>query len=236
MKKSAFLLFLQIILGCALAVSVKAQMKQRPDVIEAYRVLRQYRQLLAENFDFERAFEVTFTRDKARQRAIAEGEGEFGSEEDLREVSDELLIKAYKKRMQIFYLILALTGAGKIDSVIPMPPEIDRISKRESPKNAREFSAFVSQLEKDAAFLHSFIERSSKENPMFAESIRRFKSEIFPEKFEPPPDYIVKPARGYSRNTVLKSTENYYEINGYSLIKEQGKIKIIGIRFFTRLF
>jgi hypothetical protein len=232
MKRLAFSLFLYIFFGCALAPETGAQVKQSPEVIEVYQVLREYQQILSADLDFGRAFEATFTKNVKRQRAIAIADGEFGNEEDLKDVSDELLIKAYRQRMQIFYLMLALAGAGKTDSIIPLPPEIETIVRRDSPADAREFPAFVSQLEEDIAFLRSFIERASKENPAFAKSIEEFKS----EKFEPPVDYKVTPTRGYYRGKVLCGDENFYEINGYSLIREQGKMKIIGIRFFTKLF
>jgi hypothetical protein len=102
MKRLSLPFFLQAILLPVFAMSVKAQMKQAPEVIAAYRVLQEYQQLLSENLDFERAFEATFTKNVSRQRAIAIADGEFGYEEDLKEVSDELLIKAYQRRSKSF--------------------------------------------------------------------------------------------------------------------------------------
>ena len=236
MKKSAFLLFLHIFSGFAFASNAQAQVKQSPEAIEVYQVLRQYHRLMGENLDFERAFEAAFTKNPTRQRAIAIADGEFGSAEDLKEVGDALLVKAYRQRMQIFYLMLALASADKADRITAKSPEIETIVRRRSPEDAREFPAFVSQLEKDAAFLRSFIERAAKENPAFAARFRRFKSEVFPEKFEPPRDYRVTPSRGSYRSGVLNGNEDYYEIDGYTLAREQGKMKIVGIRFLTRLF
>ena len=236
MKKLPVLLFLYIFLGYPGAPAARSQVKQTPEVLEVYRVLREYRRVLGEKLDFDRAFEATFSRSPARQRAIAIADGEFGSEADLKQVSDELLVKAYRQRMQIFYLMLVLAGASKSDSVLPLPPEIEKIARRDSPLDARRFPAFVSQLEKDARFLRSFVERAALENSAFAESLRKFKAEIFREKFEPPSDYQIKPTRGYSRGKVLNSNEDFYEIDGYSLVKEKGKMKIVGIRFFNRLF
>jgi hypothetical protein len=236
MKKSPVLLFLYIFLVWAAAPDAGAQVKQTSEVIEVYQVLGEYQRLLGEELDFDRAFEATFTRNPARRRAVAVADGEFGSEEDLKEVSDELLIRAYRQRMQIFYLMLMLAGAGKTGALLPLPPEIERIARRASPAEARGFPAFVSQLEADARFLRSFIERAVRDYPAFAKSLRKFKAEIFREKFEPPVDYQIKPNRGYYRGKVIKSNEDYYEISGYSLVKEDGKMKIVGIRFFTRLF
>ena len=45
--------------------------------IEAYRVCNRFQTLLAENLDFDRAFEATFARNASRRREIAITEGEF---------------------------------------------------------------------------------------------------------------------------------------------------------------
>ena len=96
---------------CAVLVgSGSAQRVRQPrDVIEAYRVCQRYQTLLAENIDFDRAFEATFTKDASRRREIAITEGEFG-DLDLVKVDDATLIKAFKARMQILYLMLPLAS------------------------------------------------------------------------------------------------------------------------------
>jgi hypothetical protein len=35
---------------------------------------------------------------------------------------------------------------------------------------------------------------------------------------------------------VLTKGESYYQIEGYTVVREGGEMKIAGIRFFTRLF
>jgi len=35
---------------------------------------------------------------------------------------------------------------------------------------------------------------------------------------------------------VLRANEKYYDIGNYEVIRENGEMRIIGIRFFTRLF
>ena len=52
------------VLGQTRSKSAKQRrpVKQPPEVVEAYRVCNEFQQMLAENFDFERAFEATFTK------------------------------------------------------------------------------------------------------------------------------------------------------------------------------
>ena len=40
----------------------------------------------------------------------------------------------------------------------------------------------------------------------------------------------------YSKGHVLGPDEKYYQIGDYAVIREGGQMKIIGIRFFSRLF
>src|SRR6266496_683054 len=47
------------------------QVKQSPEVLQAYQVCETFERLLSENLDFGRAYEATFTSDRARRRAIA---------------------------------------------------------------------------------------------------------------------------------------------------------------------
>jgi hypothetical protein len=40
----------------------------------------------------------------------------------------------------------------------------------------------------------------------------------------------------YSRGRVLGLKEQYYQIGDYAVIRENGQMRIVGIRFFSRLF
>jgi hypothetical protein len=40
----------------------------------------------------------------------------------------------------------------------------------------------------------------------------------------------------YSRGMVLGLKEQYYQIGDYAVIREDAQMRIIGIRFFSRLF
>jgi hypothetical protein len=211
------------------------RVKQRPEVVEAYRVCQSFQRLLGQNLDFPLAYEATFTKNKARRRAIAIADGEFG-EQDSASIDDALLIKAYKLRMQIFYLTIILAGPGDEEASLFFPPGIKEILQREAPHDPREFPAYVSRLERDAASYRSHLERLATNYPSVAERIRTFKTESLSASFEPPAEYKVEPLRGYYRSGVLGQDEPYYEINGYIVARERGEMRIVGIRFFTRLF
>jgi hypothetical protein len=234
------LFLLCLILGFANASSAnglqaKRQAKQTPEVMEAYRVCQSFERLLGENLDFARAYEATFTRNTARRRAIAIADGEFGVR-DSAGIADALLIKAYKLRMQIFYLTIPLAGPGDEEATLFFPPHIKEILQREAPRNPREFPAYVSQLEHDAASYRSHLERLAANYPSVAERVGRFKTEALSASFEPPTEYKVEPINGYYRSGVLGTNEMYYEINGYIVARDQGRMRIVGIRFFNRLF
>ena len=46
----------------------------------------------------------------------------------------------------------------------------------------------------------------------------------------------VQPLTSYRNTNVLGGNEKYYLIGNYEVVRERGEMKIIGIRFFTRLF
>jgi hypothetical protein len=51
-----------------------------------------------------------------------------------------------------------------------------------------------------------------------------------------PPSQVVKPLTAYSHGQVLGLNEEYYQIGDYAVIREGREMKIVGIRFFSRLF
>lgn len=233
--------FLRLILGCASVLSASGfalprQVRQTTEVVEAYRVCESFEHLLGENLDFDRAYEATFTKAAARRRAIAVADGEFGSR-SVAGVDDALLVKAYKLRMQIFYLLLPLASPdGDKEVALFFPPEIEAVLKRKSPDGARGFRGYVSQLERDVVRFRSHLERLSADRASVAERVSKFKSEARSAKFEPPIGYKVEPLRGYYRSQVLGKDEPYYEIDGCVVAREQGRMRIVGLRFFNRLF
>jgi hypothetical protein len=209
--------------------------QQPREVVEAYEVCQKFQTLMAEDFDFDRAFEATFTKSPTRRREIAIAEGEFGNVDTAR-VDDALLIDAFKSRMQIFYIMMPLMSPeDKREEALFFPLRIKNVFNRKPPRAASRFRAYSLQLKRDAASCRAHLERLAKDHPFVAERIRKFKEEALSEKFEPPAD-VVKPLTAYSRGRVLGLDEPYYQIGNYAVVREGNEMRIIGIRFFTRLF
>ena len=218
-----------LILTQSLFVQPVAQRVRQPrEVVEAYRVCQRFQDLMAEELDFDRAFEATFTKDAKRRREVAITEGEFGNI-DLSSVDDATLIEAFKAQMQIFYLILSSIGNdNKDDNDLLFPPK-DFIL-RKPPQAPEEFRTYAAQLKNDAKTLLADLNK----NPNAAERMRNFKKEL--SKKITPPSHVVKPLTAYSHGRVLGLDEKYYQIGDYAVIREGRAMRIIGIRFFTRLF
>ena len=218
-----------------LTLSVPQESQQPREVVDAYKVCQQFQQLMAENLDFNRAFEATFTKNQARRREVAIAEGEFGNL-DFAVIDDTSLIEAYKSRMQIFFLMMPLMSPEtKREEALFFPPRIKLIFERKPPKTASQFRGYSLQLKRDATSFRTHLDRLAKEHPSVAERIRKFKEETLSEKFEPPAG-IVEPLMAYSRGQVLRVDQPYYQIGNYAVFREGREMKIIGIRFFTKLF
>ena len=221
------------ILAHSLFASSPAQRVRQPrEVVEAYRVCQRFQELMAEDLDFDRAFEATFTKDAKRRREIAITEGEFGNV-DLSHVDDAALIDAFKARMQIFYLMLALVSSSNKDEQ-PLLLIPKAVIERKPPQAPEEFRSYANQLKNDVKTLRADLNQRATQDPTVAESIRNFKKEL--SKKITPPSHVVKPLTAYSRGRVLGLDEKYYQINEYAVIREGRAMRIIGIRFFTRLF
>ena len=199
--------------------------KQPPQVIEAYRVIQRFQEILARDLDFDPAFEATFSKNQSRRREIAIAEGEFS---DVDGVDTPTLVSAFKSRMQIIYLLLPLLVAEKKD----FPPEMEEILDRKPPKTPQEFNSYASQLKRDATNFRAFVEKLARERPEIDKEIRKFKEDLL-KKSEPPTTYLIKPLTAYSKGQVLAVNEPYYRIDGFALIRENGEMRIIGIRLFN---
>ena len=203
-------------------------------VIEAYRVCEQFQKLMAEDLDFDRAFEATFTKNPKRRREIAIVEGEFGNL-NLTRVDDATLVEAFKSRMQIFYLMLPLASPdSKEEEDRFFPPAIKAIFNRKPPAGPREFSAYAVQLKRDATDFRIHLQQLQSNNPTVAERVEKFKAGLSKEISLP--SHKVEPLTAYSRGRVLGLRDPYYQIGDYAVIREGNEMKIIGIRFFSRLF
>src|SRR5262252_4495947 len=155
------------------ATQASPPVKQSADVVEAYRVCETFEHTLAENLDFDQAYEATFPRSRALRRAIAIPGAELGDE--FKGVDDELVIKAYKRRMQLTYFTLILAGPSDEEAPVFFPPEIKQLLERQPPADPRDFPAYVSQLDRDVARFRAHLESLSKVNPAVADRVREFK-------------------------------------------------------------
>jgi hypothetical protein len=234
MIKICFLLMLLSV--TAMGQSTPKRVKQPREVVEAYRVCSEFQRLLVENLEFERAFEATFTKDPARRRAIAIAESELG-DIDLTQVDDATLVGIYTDQVQLFFLMLPLVGVkDEIERAVLFPPPIEAIFDRQKrrPKDLKEVQTYAGQLKHDVNGFRTHINQLAAKYPSVAEEIRKYKQDLS-AKLEPP-DSVVRPLTAYSRGRVLDLKEEYYQIGDYAVIREGGQMRIIGIRFFSKLF
>jgi len=221
---------------CALVVgpATAQRVRQPREVIEAYRVCQRFQTLMAEDLDFDRAFEATSTKNASRRREIAITEGEFG-DVDLAKIDDATLIKAFKARMQILYLMLPLASPdSNEEQVLFFPPQIKAIFERKTPPTPEEFPEYEQQLQRDATSFRTHLNQLASRYPRVAERVRKFKLEL--SNMPKLPASKVEPLTSYSKGRVLGPNEKYYQIGDYAVIREGTQMKIIGIRFFSRLF
>jgi len=210
------------------------RVRQPREVIDAYRVCQRFQMVLAQDLDFDRAFEATFTRNASRRREIAIYEGEFG-DLDLKKVDDATLLNAFKARMQIFYLILPLASPdSNEEQALFFPPAIETIFKRKPPPTAEEFPMYTQQLQRDATDFRTHLNQLASRYPRVAKRVRQFKLDLL--QTPKLPAGRVEPLTSYSKGQVLGPNEKYYQIGDYAVIREGTQMKIVGIRFFSRLF
>ena len=228
--KSALRPLLFFVLGLTLlwaghSQALAQKVKQPKDVIEAYQVVNRFQQLMAEDMDFDRAFEATFTKDPARRRAIAIAEGEFGSL-DLTSIDDATLVAVYKNETQLLFLTLLLIDENKAEA--SLPARIKQIYDGGRPRTIEEFRLHVDMLKQDIAELRTYLAN----DPAAVQRMRDFKT-MLSKPIEVPKNYVVKPTTYYSRGRVLSDKEEYYQIEDYAVIREGSEMRIIGIRFFS---
>ena len=223
-----------VLVGFLLPITVLGReqtVKQSQEVIEAYQVAQRFQDVFAEDLDFDRAFEATFTKNVSRRRQIALAEGDYG-DLDLAGVDTDTLVSIYKSQMQMAYLFLPLLAAEtKQEQAVFFPKDIGEIFDRKPPKRPERFSSYAKQLKQDAIDFRQHIERLTKQYPKIAEAMRQFK--LWP-KLELPTNYVVRPLTAYSKGHVLGVKEEYYPVgSSYSVIRENGEMRIIGIRILN---
>jgi hypothetical protein len=188
---------------------------------------------MAQDLDFATAFEATFAVSKARRRAIAIADGEFGNL-DYSKIPDDQLIRAYKARTQIFYLVIVLAKPEDDEEQIFFPPEIKGIVDRKPPADTSEFGDYATQLEKDAVRFRAHIAGLAARDRKVADRLNEFRK-AFSAQLTPPAKQKVEPIKSSLASGVLLPGQPYYQISGYLVAKDQGQMRIIGLRFFTRL-
>ena len=114
------------------------------------------------------------------------------------------------------------------------PPQIKAIFQRKPPTGPEEFSEYAKQLQGDATTFRTHLNQLAAHYPRVAERIRKFKLDL--SNSPKLPDNKVEPLSSYSKGHVLGPNEKYYQIGDYAVIREEKAMKIIGIRFFSRLF
>lgn len=210
--------------------------KQPAEVVEAYAVCREFQRLFGQDLDFDRAYEATFTKDPARRRAIARAEIEV-NDIDLAQVDDATLIGIYKDETQLFFLLIMVMAA---DEQVPkaelLTDEINSVYDRfrVRPKTTKELREYAAQLKKDVTVVRAHLNQLAAKHASVAEQIQTMKQGVSDLKL--PDTYVVKPLTAYRNTNVLRADEKYYQIGSYEVVRENGEMKIIGIRFFTRLF
>jgi hypothetical protein len=223
-----------VALSCASLTLSQTRVRQRKEVIDAYRVCNQFQTLMAENLDFDRAFEATFTRNPSRRREIAITEGEFDGDK-LANVDTATLVDAFKSRTQLFFLMMPLFSPNTPEEEATFfPSNFKTKLNRQPPEAANEFASYTVQLRRDVEDFGAHLNQLEQRYPNVAKRVREFKRDMA-KKIEPPA-HTVKPLTAYSRGRVLGLKDEYYQIGNYAVIREGREMRIIGIRFFTRLF
>ncbi|HEX6730037.1 MAG TPA: hypothetical protein VF074_08510 [Pyrinomonadaceae bacterium] len=232
-----------VLVGFLLPTTVFSQggeqkVKQSQEVIQAYQVAQRFQDVFAEDLDFDRAFEATFTKDTSRRREIALAEGNYDGL-DLASVDTDTLVSIYKSQMQMAYLFLPLLAAEtKQEQAVFFPEVIREIFDRKPPKSTERFNAYADQLKQDAIELRKHLDRLAEKYPKVAEALRAF--ETWP-KLKVPTNYVIKPLTAYSKGHVLGVKEEYYRVgsfyeSNYFVIRENGEMRMIGIKLWNMGF
>ena len=200
--------------------------KQPPEVVEAYRVCNEFQQVLAENFDFERAFEATFTKNPARRREVAIAEAEHG-DGDLSQVDTDTVVGIYQGAAQLLILLLPLMFADGDDAKPELfPPPFEAMFERKPPNDPKQLPAYAAQLKRDIPVFRAHVEKLAEKNSSVAKNIQQYRAHLLTPV--EPPNRIVKPITGYSKGRVLLPSEEYYQIDDCAVIREGGQMRLIG--------
>ena len=210
------------------SVAQSKPVKQPREVIEAYQVCSEFRHSLAEDLDFSRAFEATFVTNPAQRRQIAIAEIEMEGI-DLAQVDDATLVGIYKDQTQLLLLSLPLLIVEDQPKAELFPPEFETIFKQQRPKDPQQVRAFAVQLKRHLADFRAHLDKLVATNPSVAEGVRELKKNLSQQS--DPPAHVVKPLTAYSKGRVLPLSAKYYDIDDCMVIREAGRMRMIGFIF-----
>lgn len=230
--KNKLLILIVCVIGAVTDVSGQSRskrVKQPREVIEAYRVCSDFQRLLAENLDFDRAFEATFVKDPARRREIAIAEADHG-DGDLAQVDTAIVVDIYKAQSQLLILVLPLLFVDREDAQTELlPPRFEQTIKRKPP-NDPQLQAYAAQLKRDVTDFRAHVEKLATTNTAVANNIAEYRKFLL--KPLVPPNRLVKPLTAYSKGSVLPVNAKYYQIEDCAMIREDGQMRLIGYTFF----
>lgn len=225
-------------IGVVLAAAVSSaygqsrskRVKQPREVQEAFRVCTEFRSLLAENLDFDRAFEATFVKDPARRREVAIAEADHG-DGDLTQVDTATVVDIYKAQSQLLILVLPLlfVDGEDVQKTEVFPPRFEQTIKRRPP-NDPQLLAYAAQLKRDVTDFRAHVEKLATTNTAVANNIAEYRKHLL--KPLVPPNRVVKPLTAYSKGNVLPVNAKYYQIEDCAMIREDGQMRLIGYTFF----
>ena len=217
-------------------VDVAAQskrVKQPREVIEAYQVCSEFRHLLAEDLDFSRAFEATFVTNPTQRRQIAISEIEIEGI-DLSQVDDATLLGLYKDQTQLLLLSLPMLLVEDQPKEELFPPQFEATFKRPRPQDPQQLQSFASQLKRDLADFRTHFDKLAANNRSMAEAVRELKKLLSQQS--DPPAHVVKPLTAYSKGRVLSPSAKYYDIDDCMVVREAGRMRLIGFVFLKFRF
>jgi hypothetical protein len=210
------------------------RVQQPREVVEAYRVCREFQHLLAENFDFERAFEATFVKDPARRREVAIAESEHRGL-DLSQVDTDTVIRIYKNQAQLLILMLPVIFAdGKEEHEEFVPPAMEEVFERKPPTDPHELQKYAAELDRGVTEFRSHVENLARKNPAVAKNRDEYRKHLLTPLV--PPHRIVKPMTAYSKGRVLRPDEKYHQVDDCAVIREGSEMRLIGYTFLKLRF
>lgn len=201
--------------------------KQTRQALEGYQVCTNFQRLLAQDFDFDRAFEATFTKDPARRRELAIAESEL-DHNVVEKLDDVTLIGLYKDLTQFLILSIPLLGVDDVAETELFPASFEKTFKPR-PQDLESAKVFAVKLKRDVTDFRVHVNKLAAKYPSVAAGITTYKNHLLTPLV--PPDRTVGSMTGYSKGRVLRKDEKYYQIDDCAVIREDGQMRLVGYTF-----